>query len=155
VLNHRNNDSEALYHKALCSFQLGDTIGSGVLCDSSLSISSYNAFAHNLKGQIKSALGKHYEAIFSYNKAISMNPGQIQFIYNRAIAYVVVKNWNPALLDLNKTIAAAPKFGEAYYKRALCYFELDKKEEALIDLKEAEKLGYKPASEELSRNLAL
>ena len=149
LLNKRGRDSEAIYHKSFCSFQLGDTLTALSLCDSSIRISSYNPFAHDLKGQIKCALGKYHDGLFSYNKAISMNSREISFVYHRALAQINVENWQAAILDLDKTILAVPNFGEAYYYRGICYLESDKKEEAILDLKEAEKLGYEPATKEL------
>lgn len=154
VLEKRNYDSECLYHMAFCTFQVGDTLAALELCDSSLAISSYNAFAHNLKGQIKCAVNRHHEGIFSFNKAISMEPNQIVFIYNRAIAFLQTKNYASALKDLNRTIEAFPTFGEAYYFRAQCFMNLQKQEEASTDFKKADELGYAPASNDPDQKAA-
>ena len=150
VLRKKSRDSEALYHKAFCTFQLGDTLNALTLCDSSMRIFSFDSFVHDLRGQIKCALGKYHEGIFAYNKAISMNSRETSFVYHRAIAYMQIKNWQAAIPDLEQIIRAFPKFGEAFYFRGLCFLETNKKEEAILDLKEAERLGYQPATEELS-----
>ena len=111
--------------------------------------------AQDLRGQIRCAQGRYHEGIFCYNKAISMNSRELSFVYHRAMAQIEVMNWHAAILDLDKLISAAPKFGEAFYRRALCNLKIDKKEEAIADLKEADKLGYEPATKELTKNLTL
>lgn len=155
VLAKNKRDSEALFHVAYCSFHLGDTLNASIFCDSSLSISTYRHYSHNLKGQIRTAQGRYHEAIYSYNKAISMSSNSMDYYYNRAIVYMKVKNWNMAIIDLDKIIKKLPNFGEGFYQRALCNLEMKKKDQGISDLKEAEKLGFEPAKKELSSILAL
>lgn len=155
VLVKNKRDSEAIFHVAYCNFQLGDTLNASILCDSSLRISKYQSYTHNLKGQIRTAQGRYHEAIFSYNKAISMASNQIDYIYNRAMTYMKIKNWSEAINDLDKIVRQNPNIGEAFYQRALCYLEMKKREQGIADLKEAEKLGYEPAKKELSSIMTL
>jgi tetratricopeptide (TPR) repeat protein len=150
VLNNNKRDSEAIFHLAYCNFQMGDIENASTLIDSSLRISKYNSLMHNLKGQIRTEQGRYHEAIYSYNKAISMASNQIDYLYNRAITYMKLKNWAGAITDLDNIIMKNPNIGLAFYQRALCYLEIEKKEQGIADLKTAEKLGYEPAKQELN-----
>ena len=57
------------------------------LANIAIELNDRMVMAHNLKGVLLERLGKIKEAIYSYEKALTIAPGDVNFSYNLAVAY--------------------------------------------------------------------
>ena len=104
------------------------------------------AEAYHNRGNAKSNLGQHQEAIADYNKAIELNPVSAEAYYNRGTAK---SNWGQhreAIADFDKAIELNPNNAIAYNNRGLANKALGRTQEADEDFKMVAKLNSDEAS---------
>ena len=87
----------------------------------------------NDSGIIKGKKNNHSEAILDFDKAILLNPKNVNAYFNRANAKNILKDYQGALKDFNKVIELDPNYKKPYFRRARVYEELNEKEKALSD----------------------
>ena len=115
--------------------------------------------AHNNRGNALGGLGRHEEALASYDKAIELDSGYATAHYNRGSALHHSKSdrrgaasWNDKAVELDSGDAAA------HYNRGNALYRLKRTEEACVAWKEAKRLaelsGDTRALEAASNNLA-
>ncbi|HMK19500.1 MAG TPA: tetratricopeptide repeat protein [Chitinophagaceae bacterium] len=87
------------------------------------------------------------EALSDFNKAIELNPGYYQAYHNRGNIFTDEKKYDEAIKNYSKAIELKADYSISYYSRGLAAYNSGKKEAACIDMKQAENLGYRPASD--------
>lgn len=102
-----------------------------------------NIGANYVLGNCYSGLNKLDEALYYYNKCISLNPKEAAFFFKRAIVSGKQQKFNECMSDLNHSIELNPRYGEAYYWRGVAKVNLH--QNPCQDLKTAFNLGYIPA----------
>ena len=84
-------------------------------------------------GIIKGRNNNHLEAILDFDKAILLNPKNLNAYFNRANAKNILRDYQGALRDLNKVIELDSSYKKTYFRRAGVYEKLNEKEKALSD----------------------
>ena len=72
-------------------------------------------------------------AIEYFNKAIEINPNDKYGYFNRANAYLRLKEHQNAINDYNKVIELDPTYSEAFFNRGLIYYDLKLYNKAIND----------------------
>ncbi len=72
-----------------------------------------------------------------FNKALQMNPGNVDAHFGMAIAYMLKNDESTAFEWFKKTLALAPDFAPAYANRGIYLDKLGRYEEALDDYRRA------------------
>lgn len=91
-------------------------------------------------------LRNYDNAIADANRAIQMNPRDLDAHLQRGLAYVQVKNYNQAVEDLTEGLKLTPNDRFALWHRAVAFKNLGKYKEALADLLQASELESKSAN---------
>jgi LysM repeat protein/tetratricopeptide (TPR) repeat protein len=101
-------DVDATNDNTLLLKTMGDSLGKvSTDMDAAKALQLRNEIVHWLDGRDKYHAGNYQEALSSYNSAIDLNSGNPATIYERARVYLVLKQYDKALLDLDKTIEIA------------------------------------------------
>lgn len=95
------------------------------------------AKAYYYLGKIDANKGNYQEAIEDFNKAIGLNPGDVEVYYVRGNAKQKSGDYEGAIQDYTLTIKQNPEFVEAYYARGVTQLRLDKYQRAIDDLGKA------------------
>ena len=106
------------------------------------------------RGVINNNLGKHDEAISSYNEAIRLNPNSADGYLFRGLANNNSGKHDEAISDFNEAIRLNPSLAEAYVGRGLVNSNSGKRDEAISDFNEAIRLNPNSAEAYLFRGLA-
>jgi tetratricopeptide (TPR) repeat protein len=88
-------------------------------------------------------LGDYDKAIEDADRAIQMNPGDLDAHLTRGFANLRVKNYDRAVQDLTEGLKLTPNDGYALSHRAAAFSKLGKYKEALADLVRASELDGK------------
>lgn len=89
------------------------------------------------------------EAIYNYNRAISLDPSTPVYYINRAYCKIEIKDFEGAIEDSNTAISLEKFRHRAYYNRGVAYFFLGNLDQACDDWSLAAKDGSKDAVEML------
>lgn len=87
------------------------------------------------KGQMLSVLNLHKEAIFAFEKALTLDPKRFDVWGMEASALESLKQYDEALVAINKGIDLNPAYAGNIYSRACIYCLKGDKFHALADLK--------------------
>jgi len=90
--------------------------------DRLLEISPYNSDYWYKKGVLLNIDEKYEEALECFNRAITLNPGDVENYLDKAISEENLELTNEALKSLEKVIELDNKNDEAYYNLGLIYF---------------------------------
>jgi tetratricopeptide (TPR) repeat protein len=106
-------------------------------------------FAHRAKAYYW--LDRSEEAVQDYDRAISLNPQEVDVIADRARGYGQMKNYEEALNDANRAVELDPGSAWALVSRGRIYRDLERYEQALNDANCAVELDPKSAVARYSR----
>ena len=79
--------------------------------------------------------------MLDYDKAIEINPKNIEANYNRGLAYGKKGQYDQAIADYTKAIEINPRHAKAYNNRGNAYFFKSDYEKAWDDVYKAQSLG--------------
>ena len=68
-------------------------------------------------GQASIMAGAPEVAVVSFTDALTMAPGKMDLLLDRASAYILIEEWDKALSDLDLALANSPGFGPAHQLR--------------------------------------
>ena len=85
------------------------------------------------RGDAKNSLGDESGAFQDYDKALKLDPNNIQGLIRRSILFESKQNTQAALKDINQAISLDAKNVEAYEARAELYTNLGESEKAAAD----------------------
>jgi tetratricopeptide (TPR) repeat protein len=88
-------------------------------------------------GNVLDDLGRHEEAIASYDRAIEIKPDKHEAWYNRGIALFNLGRHEEAIASYDRAIEIKSDYYEAWYNKACCYGLQGKIELALENLQQA------------------
>ncbi len=107
-----------------------------------LQVTKNNYVAYNLLGVALSAKEKQEEAVYYYDKAISIAPLYAFAYNNRGVAYVKLgRPEQSALNDFTRAIELRPDYADAYNNRAIIYFKQNNIQNGCPDAQKACSLG--------------
>ncbi len=106
----------------------------------SLSVTKNNALANNQLGLAFYEQGRDSQALYHFDKTISLQPDQDSPYNNRGAIYLKYGRTEQALHDFNKTLAVNPHYVKAYNNRANLYIQKGQHQLAMEDFNEAIRL---------------
>ena len=86
-----------------------------------------------MSGTRKAKEGDHQGAIEDFTKSIALNKNATVYL-RRGYSYLLLQNYQAAILDMNEVIKIAPNLDKAYFARAVCRFEMQDFKQAEDDL---------------------
>jgi tetratricopeptide (TPR) repeat protein len=72
-------------------------------------------------------------AIADFERAIELNPKNLNAYFNRAVALQVLEEFEQSAEDLNRVIAGQPTDAQAYFFRGIAFDELEQYDAAMSD----------------------
>jgi tetratricopeptide (TPR) repeat protein len=121
--------------------QCGYWKNSIVLFEHALQITKNVDLAHYNLGVALSGKGRNNEAIYHYNKAISIKPAFANAYNNRGNSYDELGQHQQAIEDYNKAIDLDPNNIKIYNNRGRAYLILDSKKLGCLDAQKVCELG--------------
>lgn len=91
------------------------------------------------------------EPIELMTQAISLDPTNAYFYYDRACIHCKNQDYTEAVADFDKAIELYPYFAEAYYSRGMVLLSLKDTDKGLLDMSKAGELGIDEAYEMINR----
>lgn len=101
------------------------------------------------KGIVLAQMGDFEEAIECFNKALQINPMDINVWYNKGVALKKTEHYDKAINCFDKIIEINPKYAKAWYNKGKILYQLERYKEAKEYSNKAVKLGYSKAQEML------
>jgi tetratricopeptide (TPR) repeat protein len=95
------------------------------------------ASAFNRRGHAYVALGDTTHAIADFDRAIALDPKNIQAYYNRGVAYFSIRQSDRAIADLDQAIKLDPNNTYAFTNRGVVHAEAGRHALALRDFDQA------------------
>ena len=89
------------------------------------------------RGQVLAKSGTTEEALAEFDRALALDPYNVQALYGRALLYQDDKQHQQAIADFTGAHGLSPQKVEPLLGRATSYLALDKAKEAAVDLDEA------------------
>lgn len=89
------------------------------------------------RGQVLAKSGKNEEALAEFERALALDPYNVQALYGRALLYQGEKQHQQAIVDFTAANGLSPQKVEPLLGRATSHLALDKAKEAAADLDEA------------------
>lgn len=103
--------------------------------------SSLTATDYKIAGNKLCSLYRYDEAIPYYSKAIAKNPEVAIFFSNRALCYLKLQQWVPAIQDCRRAIESDPNLIKAHFFLGQALAELGSYDDALKHLQRAHELA--------------
>ena len=119
------------------------------LADFSRAIELYPGFekAYFNRGRIFITNKEYEKAVYDFSKAIELNPKNTEAFISLGTAYYYLNNYEEAIRYYTLAIDLKDDEAIAFYLRGWAEFLSGKTDAACEDVKQAEKLGYKPATD--------
>ena len=95
------------------------------------------ALAATTRGEALLRSGKTEEALGEFDRAIELDPHNVQALYSRGLLYQGEKQHQLAIDDFSAANGLSPQRADPLLGRAISYLALDKTNEAAADLDEA------------------
>jgi Tfp pilus assembly protein PilF len=95
------------------------------------------ALAATTRGEALLRSGKTEEALGEFDRAIELDPHNVQALYSRGLLYQGEKQHQLAIDDFSTANGLSPQRADPLLGRAISYLALDKTNEAAADLDEA------------------
>lgn len=89
------------------------------------------------RGQVLAKSGKNEEALAEFDRALGIDPYNVQALYGRGLIYQAEKQYPQAIEDFTAANGLTPQKVEPLLGRATSYLAIDKAKEAAADLDEA------------------
>jgi len=102
---------------------------------SARSVSDSQGYA--TRGQVLAKSGKNEEALAEFDRALALDPYNVQALYGRGLIYQAEKQYQQAIEDFTAANGLTPQKVEPLLGRATSYLAIDKAKEAAADLDEA------------------
>jgi len=102
---------------------------------SARSVSDSQGYA--TRGQVLAKSGKNQEALAEFDRALALDPYNVQALYGRGLIYQGEKQYQQAIEDFTAANGLTPQKVEPLLGRATSYLAIDKAKEAAADLDEA------------------
>jgi Tfp pilus assembly protein PilF len=99
--------------------------------------SAAEALAATTRGEALLRSGKTEEALGEFDRAIELDPHNVQALYSRGLLYQGDKQHQLAIDDFSAANGLSPQRADPLLGRAISYLALDKTNEAAADLDEA------------------
>jgi tetratricopeptide (TPR) repeat protein len=96
-----------------------------------------DAQGYTTRGQTLAKSGKTEEALAEFDRALALDPYNVQALYGRGLIYQADKRHEQAIADFTAANGLTPQRVEPLLARATSYLAIDKAKEAASDLDEA------------------
>jgi len=107
-----------------------------------------------VKGMVFALSGEYEKAMGCFNKAIELDPNNVDAYGNRGITYRHLKQYERAIEDYTKVIELDPNSAIAYYNRGITYRRLNQYERAIEDYTKAIELNPNLVAAYINRGCA-
>ena len=113
-----------------------------------------SAAAFELRARVQLELGRPYDAIAEFDRAIGLQPRLATAYNDRGAIYYQLGRHREAISDFDQAITIYPEYAQAYYGRGTVYYELGRSRRAVGDLDQAIRFDPRHALAYNNRGLA-
>jgi tetratricopeptide (TPR) repeat protein len=117
-----------------------------------LACTTDNTVAEGNTGEAYHSLGKRQEAMYHFERALQIQPKQINVHSNLGVFYLEMGRFNDSLVHLEKAIEIEPKFADAHYNLGNTYLEMGRGNDAVTQYRKA--LDLNPNDTQALNNMA-
>ena len=117
-----------------------------LLPDGEAKAAELKAWLLSVRGDVKSNMGDHKDAIADYDRAIELNPQDAIAYNSRGTAKDNMGNYEDAIADYDRAIEFDPKYAMAYGNRGNTKSKLGNYEDAVVDINRAIELNPQDAT---------
>jgi tetratricopeptide (TPR) repeat protein len=118
-----------------------DTVMQSIAAASRAITSRPTVASYNARGVAHYNLRKYEEALADFNRALKLNPKQVQTLVNLAQVHIIQDQRDSAISILTSALLLAPKDASLYHYRAMSYWNLGNNNAALDDFSRAIELN--------------
>ena len=141
---------DALHMLGVLEAQRGNPQAAVDLIGRAIKVDGRNPAAHNNRGNALRALGRHKEALASFDKALTLRPDYPEALNNRGNALRDLGRAREALVSYDKALALRPDNLESLSNRGNALRDLKRPEDALASFDRA--LALRPDNPEVLNN---
>ena len=123
--------ADALHLLGLIASQVGRHDVAVDLIGRSIAHDRFNPVYHSNHGLALASLRRFAEAIESYDRALSLRPGNAEVLYNRGNALLALARQHEAIEAYERAILARPDYAEALCNRGAAFMALGRHDDAL------------------------
>ena len=105
-------------------------------CNEALKLKPDFGIAYLYRADSNLSLGKNFQAILDYSKAIDIAPSFVAY-HNRGLAYLRISEYRKAIADFTKAIELNGSIATAYYNRGLAYQAIGRTDLSKLDFEKA------------------
>jgi tetratricopeptide (TPR) repeat protein len=151
VTNMDPDNPGAWYNLGLARFNLKDYAGSISAIDSAIGIDSTGFEYFVTRGAANGATGNYLQALTDLEKALILNPGFEEALYNKGLVLLYLKRYAEAEAAYDEVIRRNPSNGSAWEGRGVARQYLGDQPGACSDWRQASALGSGKATEYLKK----
>ena len=132
---------EPYFFRGLAKYYLDDFTGAEADCSEAINRNPFVVDCHQLRGLARVNQGKYAEAIGDYRNALRHAPENEEFLYNLALCYANLKEYDSAIGVLDTIVSIVPGYAPAWNMRAQVHIQREDTAAALTDLKASLKIN--------------
>lgn len=117
--------------EAVALQRMGNLAGAEQKCAEVVRQEPENAMAHYFFGGLLTQLGKHADAVVSFDRAIALNPDHAEAYNNRGIALCNLSRFGEGVESFDKALARKPDAADVLSNRGMALFYLKRPDDAL------------------------
>jgi protein O-GlcNAc transferase len=121
----------ARFQKSIRLYQQGELEQAEAHCRTILAHAPGYFDAHVLLGDVSAGLGRHGEAIASYDRALEIQPDDAETLYNRGNSLLQLARNEEAVASYDQALTIRPDYVNALYNRGNALSELGRHAEAI------------------------
>jgi len=134
-------NSSELYLRAVAAYEAGEFAEAERLCAAIHQDEAEHLDAIRLLARVQCRLGRHHEALASYDTALAMRPDDAEALSRRGEVLRQLNRLEEALASCEAALAISPGMAEAYNNRGLILEELRRLPEALESFLKAQEIA--------------
>ncbi|MCS6834926.1 MAG: tetratricopeptide repeat protein [Anaerolineae bacterium] len=131
-----NQNSDAFNNRGLVYYDQGDYQAALADFERAAALRETATNRYNI-GQSLRSLGRHAEALGSYQRAIELDPTRPDYYVGLGLSYLNLDDYEQAIVNFDQAIVLDPRDPLAHYWRGLAFYDLGDYQAALPSLQEA------------------
>lgn len=133
IIARAHNHADAIHLLGVIECQKKNPAAGIELIKRAITLNPGNALAHSSLGNALEAIGRHQDALASYDRALAIDPDFTQAYFNRGNVLATLQRFEDALASYDRALAVAPEFPQALFNRANLRGHLRRDAQALAD----------------------
>ncbi|NMC38385.1 MAG: tetratricopeptide repeat protein [Bacteroidales bacterium] len=152
IINSGVPDPELLVSRAECFRKTGEIDKAAEIIKEYLEIYPESVKGIGIAGRLESARGDNLKALEYFNSNVRLHPSHPQCYIDRGNSYFLSRSWDWAIKDYSMSLDLQPGNAEAWLNKGISLLNSGKVDDACFDFRMSLSLGYRKATEYISRH---